>query len=150
MSTSNVPYAEPYDPPATPPIRTKSTPAIASASRIGIGSNVSGSGGTLQLVHAARPGRLIRDAALGRLTQRTLVERAVVSVVDLLGLEHEPLAHQVEEVGEGRDRRRDEAALDAGDRRLARARPRCELALRQAVPPPGGNQEFCGRLHPDI
>jgi hypothetical protein len=41
-----------------------------------------------------------------------------VAVVDLLGPERETLAHQVEEVGERRDRRGDDVALDARDRRL--------------------------------
>src|SRR6266852_2990940 len=149
-STSNVPNVDPYEPPATPPISTKSTRAPTSASSSATGSNVSASGGTLQLVHPARPRRLVRNSAFGCFPKCLREEAPVVAVVDLLGLQREPFAHQVEEVGERRDRGGDDVALDARDRGLARARTRGELALAQAVAPAGGGEKRTSCLHGHI
>jgi hypothetical protein len=90
------------------------------------------------------------DAVVDRSFEVLPQQSPVMAVVDLLGVEQEALAHQIEEVREGRDRGGDEVALDARDRRLARARPGGELPLAQAVPPTSGGQERTCGLHRHI
>jgi hypothetical protein len=65
-----------------------------------------------------------------------------VAVVDLLRAEDELLAHQVEELRQGRNTRRDEAALDARNRRLTRPCAGGELRLGQAVAPARGAKKL--------
>jgi hypothetical protein len=59
-----------------------------------------------------------------------------VAVVDRLGFENELLVHQLQQCRKRRDRGRDEPALDARDRRLARPRAGGALRRRQAVSAP--------------
>lgn len=56
-----------------------------------------------------------------------------MAVVDSAGAKLELLPHELEERGQGGDRRGYEVTFDARDRRLRRARTPRELRLRQAV-----------------
>src|SRR6266704_2910915 len=134
MSRSNVGYEDPWAPPATPPITTKSIPASASRSRRGSGSNRSAAEATLKLAYAIRPLGLPPHSVAHRLGEVLFEQRDVVAVVDRPGFESELLTKEVEQVGEGVDRRGNQVALDPRDRGLRRAGPVGELLLRQAVP----------------
>src|SRR5919204_3908603 len=145
MSRSYVPNADPCAPPATPPMTTKSTPARASHSSAGAGSNgASVSRGTLDLPHPARPRGLRVDPLFRRQRECRVEERRVVTGLDLRRCELELLAHQVDERGERIDRRRDEIALDSGDRGLACPGARGELLLRQPMPAPDLPKKLAG------
>src|SRR3954469_9830899 len=103
-------------------MRMKSTSCLISVSRIGFGWNSATSvGGAAISLHEVREARAVVDPRCDCSFQVLLDQRAVVAVVERLGLELQPLAHEVEQRRERRYRRRHVVALYTRDRRLGRA-----------------------------
>src|SRR6266545_5152142 len=117
MSRSVVVYEDPCTPPATPPITTNSAPARARSSSSGTGSNASSAAGGIPEAFQRAGGDGLSLDALLRCVAQVLADKCpVIAVVDRSGLEHQLVAKEVEQPGEGRDGRRDLVALDSRDR----------------------------------
>src|SRR6478735_5149222 len=125
-----------------PPITTKSTSCRTRHESIAFGRNSGGSCDATVAEHEVRGGDHVIHALVGREREHALVQRAVVPVVDRLGIEGQLLTHEIEPARERRDGGRDEVALDARDRGLRGPSPHRELALRQAVAAADGAEQL--------
>src|SRR5262249_7985545 len=134
MSTSYDGYDDPRAMPAIPPMSTKSTSCAISVCRIGLGRNSAGTRDPAVAQDEVREVGLVIDSFADGAFEVLPQQRDVVPVVDRARIEHELLAHELEQRPQRFHGRRHEAALDPRDRSLGRASTSGELPLCQAVP----------------